>query len=347
MQESCRDARQRLSRLQGSVSQLVAELESSEGTAGVEYKLLSEANELSFALVSDLDKASRDARKFKWHAFYRRGVLRFSPETGRYRIEWLQTDKLENIIAVKNRSMELSELVRFDGKLFAMCDSTGLVFEIDPLQNLAFQRQALPDGNGKVMKPFKAEWATVKDGKLLIGSMGREWVGDDGQVEHFDPQWIKSMDRSGRVTSINWRSAFQALRVVTNTTLPGYLWHEAIIWDALLGRWLVLPRKASEHEPYTPESDETRGCNILLLASEDFSDIELLRIGPLEPEWGFTALRKVPGTNDTYAALKVLEVGKRTETKITVFDLKGNMLLDSPFEHVDERIKYEGLEFTD
>ena len=77
--------------------------------------------------------------------------------------------------------MELSELVRFQEHLLAMChlsqtglwdvlrlwvlagDITGLVFEVDPEEGQAFQRLALADGNGRSMKPFKAEWATVKD----------------------------------------------------------------------------------------------------------------------------------------------------------------------------------------
>jgi len=303
--------------------------------------------ELEFALVSDLDKASRDAKKFSWHALLHRGVLRWSPKQGseRYSIEWLEPTKLTSVLAVKNRSMELSDVISFGGKLLAMCDITGLVFEIDRKRGQAFQRFVLTDGNGDGTKPFKSEWATIKDGELLIGSMGREWVNDKGEVEHFDPQWIKSITAEGRVEHRNWRAFFEALRVVAKTTSPGYLWHEAIIWDPELRKWLILPRKASEKEPYTPESDETRGTNILLLASEDFEQVEVMTIGPLEPEWGFAALRKVPGTNDTYAALKVLEVGKRTETKITVFDLRGNFLLDTPFEIVDASVKYEGIEF--
>jgi len=303
--------------------------------------------ELEFALVSDLDKASRDANKFSWHSLLHRGVLRWSPSEGkeRYSIEWLDTKKLTSVLAVKNRSMELSDIINFNGKLLAMCDITGVIFEVDKQKGQAYQKFVLADGNGEVTKPFKSEWATIKDGELLIGSMGREWVNDKGEVEHFDPQWIKSINPDGRVEHRNWRPFFEAVRVVAKTTSPGYLWHEAIIWDAELRKWLILPRKASETEPYTPESDETRGTNMLLLASEDFTQIEVVRIGPVEPEWGFAALRKVPGTNDTYAALKVLEVGQRTETKITVFDLRGNFLLDSPFQHVDASIKYEGLEF--
>lgn len=35
---------------------------------------------------------------------------------------------------------------------------------------------ALRTGNGDEPKPFKGEWATVKDGVLWVGSVGKEWV---------------------------------------------------------------------------------------------------------------------------------------------------------------------------
>ena len=38
-----------------------------------------------------------------------------------------------------------------------------------------FQRWAIADGDGDEAKPFKTEWATIKDGKLWIGSIGFEW----------------------------------------------------------------------------------------------------------------------------------------------------------------------------
>ena len=182
-----------------------------------------------------------------------------------------------------------------------------------------------------------------QDGFLFVGSMGREWTDNDGSVVHRDAQWVKRIDASWHVQSLDWMQMFEALRAAVGAKLPGYLWHEAIIWDPSLQRWIVLPRKVSQ-EPYSPTADETRGSNLLLLANEDVSVVETVRVGPLEPEWGFAAVRKVPGTNDTFAALKVLEVGKRTATKLCVFNLRGRMLLDTIFADVSE-MKFEGLEF--
>lgn len=313
----------------------------------------------NFALVSDLDKASRDPKKLVWRALLQHGTLSFHPTAGSggspWRIRWGATEKLESTLAVKNRSLELSELVRYNGQLLAVCDITGIVYEVDLAKRKAYQRWALGDGDGFNTKPFKSEWATVKDGALLIGSMGREWVAEDGSIEHFNNQWVKTIDANGRVSSVNWRPVYEALRAATNTTLPGYLWHEAVEWDPRTRRWLVLPRKASENEPYTPESDETRGTNLLLVASEDFSTIEVRHLGPMEPEWGFSAIRKVPGSDSVYLALKVLEVDGRTASRIALFDLSGpggapRMLLDPPLQPVggdpgDADAKYEGLDF--
>lgn len=329
------------------------------GAAVDPRRLLYQARELEFALVSDLDKASRDPKRFSWHSLVQHGVLRFDPagaEGGRWWVEWRGVDRLESKIAVKNRSLELSEVVRFNGELLAVCDVTGLVYRIDLKRKQAYQRWALADGDGDNTKPFKAEWATVKDGALLVGSMGREWYREDGSIENFNNQWVKHIDAAGGMRSINWRPVYEALRTATGTTSPGYLWHEAVEWDPRHRRWLILPRKASEHEPFDDEKDEKRATNVLLLASEDFSSIEVRHVGPLEPEWGFTALRKVPGTDATFLALKAREVAGQTATRIVLFELQGpggepRLLLEPAAQPIGggegaaATAKFEGLEF--
>ena len=49
------------------------------------------------------------------------GALTFESGTGLYRLDWFNTTRLESTLSVKNRSMELSELVRYEGRLFAFC----------------------------------------------------------------------------------------------------------------------------------------------------------------------------------------------------------------------------------
>ena len=49
----------------------------------------------------------------------------------------------------------------------------------------------MADGNGKSIKPFKMEWATRKDGELIVGSVGKEWVTKEHGFIHNDAEWIK------------------------------------------------------------------------------------------------------------------------------------------------------------
>lgn len=320
-------------------------------------KLLFNLPRLDFAIVSDLDTKSRDPNKFLWRSHFKRGTLvRKASVTDQFEIQWSNETLLESRTSYRNRSMELSELVRYDHLLLAMCDITGLVFKIklSKLNNQkpqVFQRWALADGDGEKAKPFKGEWATVKDGMLYMGSTGKEWtsLGSTGTnkesvVLHRNPEWVKSIDRNGRIDNIDWGPIYQSIRTATNTSWPGYLWHEAVHFDQLSRRWIFLPRKASQ-TGYRPDEDEYKGTNLLITTDEYFSDLVVTRLGPLEKEYGFSSVRKIPGTKDLFVALKVREVQGETSTKMTVFDLKGHFHIDPPFVNVDDTNKFEGLAF--
>ena len=99
----------------------------------------------------------------------------------------------------------------------------------------------------------------------------------------------------GKITNVDWSYVYQALRHATNTTYPGYLWHEAVTFVPRTRTWYFLPRKASEDTPYDPVVDETLGTNLLIVASEDFKSIRVQTIGPLQKDRGFTTLRHIPG----------------------------------------------------
>ncbi|KAL6064806.1 Soluble calcium-activated nucleotidase 1 [Balamuthia mandrillaris] len=294
-----------------------------------------------FAIVTDLDKLSRDPQEFVWHAFMKKGLL-IRNARANFTIQWEDTIRLTSSTAHKNRSMELSELAKFKGKLLAMCDYTGIVYQIS--DSRMFQRHALADGNGKEPKPFKTEWATVKDDLLYLGSIGKEWV-VDGKMVHYNPQWVKTVDKNGHINNYDWGANYQALRQHTNTTYPGYLSHEAVEWHPGLRKWLFLPRKASENISYDEATDERMATNLLLMASEDFSQVESVRVGPLLPEAGFTSMKLVPDTNEIIA-LRAMEVGSTTKTWITVFDRQGNFRLEPSWQQlVSPDTKYEGLAF--
>jgi len=85
---------------------------------------------------------------------------------------------------------------------------------------------------------------------------------------------------------------------------------------------------------------------MLLIANEDFSQIDVRRIGPLDCELGFTSMKLIPDTNEILA-IKVLEVGNQTRTFITAFDLQGHFYLEPEWMAlVSDTIKYEGLAFV-
>lgn len=264
-----------------------------------------------FAIVADLDQNSRHPDKFSWISYYREGTLDLQVN-GSYAVDWTAQHTLESRIAYKNRSMELSELVQFGHVLLGFCDITGLVFKLTVTEKDAnvFLRYAIADGNGHATKPFKSEWATIKDGLLWVGSTGKEWNDWDPKtgkevIKHRNTQWVKTIEESGRITNYDWSAVYTALRTATNTTFPGYLWNEAVLWDPRLGRWLFLPRRASSEMPYRSDTDMHLGTNILMSTSEDFSDIVVHTIGPFEPEWGFSSLRKIPGTDAQYDIVPV------------------------------------------
>ena len=59
-----------------------------------------------------------------------------------------------------------------------------------------------------------------------------------------------------------------------------------------------MPRRASKNK-YNDVDDERMGTNLMLTASEDFSDIRVTKVGTLdEPSHGFSSFKFVPGTDD-------------------------------------------------
>jgi hypothetical protein len=363
--------------------------------------LLFYEDEYPFAIISDLDQQSRHPEKFEWKSLLKRGriVRKFDKNNQgneMFGVEWdLAEDRtLTSDISRKNRSMEMSELVTYNHLLLGMCDYTGIVYKIDKEQGRVFQRHMITDGNGDEPKPFKIEWATVKDGLLYIGSIGLEWV-ENGKIKHRNPEWIKTISDDGTINNINWHPIYTAIRSVTNTTRPGYLWHEAVHWDPRSRLWVMLPRKASHGTIYHPKTDETMGTDLIVLCNEDFTDIQVRRLKPRSRaplptpatpagapggggagsgggrtagsnnvndtdaiyesnEYGFTSVRKLPGSNGLFVATKVREVTRldattgeevdHTHTVMTVFDLEGNIRSEPRWIEVGEA-KYEGLEF--
>jgi soluble calcium-activated nucleotidase 1 len=363
--------------------------------------VLDPEGQLEFLIVADLDHASRVEDKLSWRSTLRRGALVRDTSTGNFTLSWTGRGDVRSSIARKGRGMELSTLAAFRGGLWSACDYTGILYRLLPSADpeggegwntpTAVPTRVLVDGPELgspeyfgATKGMKAEWSTVKDGEMLVGSIGKEWIDSaSGAVLHRGPEWVKIISaEGGAVRAVDWGPRFAAMRSATGTEYPeGYLWHEAVLWHPEGRRWVVAPRKASANVPYSPEADQTKGTNLLLVANEDFSEIRVLRLGPEEPRYGFTALRQLPGIfspaasavprpsaidgsdaertvaaidatdapRHLFAALKVKEVELAsgevsTHTKLAVFDLEGRFYTDPPFLHVSED-KYEGIEF--
>jgi soluble calcium-activated nucleotidase 1 len=324
-------------------------------------------------MVADLDARSRHPHQLQWHSYVTLGELTLPPleptdaaahsaaaaDTtaaaaaaaaaagvgASVGVTWGATTEMTTSLAANNRSIELSDMVWFQGKFLTVCDYTGVVYKFRPQTGEIFPRFILADGDGKVARAFKSEWMTVYGPHLLVGSHGKEWV-SGGKVIARGAEWVKVIQEGGKVSSVDWQHVYHRIRRAANATSPGYLSHEAVLWHEPARKWVFLPRKASHEQPFDDEADEQMGTNLLILVSEDLeSSVEVLRVGPLEPEWGFASLARVPGS-DLMLATKVREVGSETQTKLALFDLRGRMLFPGDgFVSVDADRKYEGIEF--
>ena len=315
------------------------------------------------AIITDLDKRSSTIEggdKGTFQAYMRIGHLtahykdnmreNFPNSPQSFSIEWEKD--LTSYVSGHNeqgRGMECSELVYYKGVLYTGDDRTGLVYELTRPHpgGLAIPRYTLMEGSGVTNKGFKIEWMTVKGDKLYVGSFGKEYTNSDGSVKNRNNLWVKIIDEEGRITHADWTHQYDAMRKATGTSFPGYMIHESVEWSAVHQKWFILPRRVSTL-PYDDVSDEIRGSNTMLIASEDFNNVEVRYITPLTPTRGFSTFKFVPGSGDNIiVALKSEEkeqAGTQT-THVTVFDLAGNILLAET--EIDGGYKYEGIEFID
>ncbi|KAH3872186.1 soluble calcium-activated nucleotidase 1-like [Dreissena polymorpha] len=299
--------------------------------------------QFKIALVTDLDTDSKsETKKNTWLSYLLYGNFTISDDLSKVSV--LFDGKpvlLSSQVSEGGRGMELSELIVFNNRLYTVDDRTGIVYEIR--DNLVIQRFLLTDGNGNEGKGFKCEWATVKDRRLYVGGLGKEWTTTDGEVVNTNPQWVKSIGIAGDIQHHDWKGNYNALRAKTNMNLPGYIIHESGVWSSVHQKWFFLPRRASTFK-YEESADEHRASNLMFTASEDFQDIEVSSVGKLNPTHGFSSFKFVPGTKDSVlVALKSEEDGSKKASYIMVFDIKGNIILDET--KIGDK-KFEGIEFV-
>ena len=297
-------------------------------------------------IVSDLDKKSRveSDKKGLWKSVMKKGLLK-RMDNGMYSIQWISDTELFTKISEAGRGMELSALVEFNRRLFTFDDRTGLAFEI--VGKKAIPRYIMMEGDGNTDKGQKTEWATVKDGKMYVGSFGKEYTNPDGSIKNTNNMWISIIDRNGVVTHEDWTDQFNKLREAVGCPYPGYMIHEAITWSPVRRQWVILPRRVSK-EAYDENEDERRGSNTVIFASEDFSKIEVKHITPLTPTRGFSDFKFLPGSKDQIIVALKSEENEEAQTQntyITVFDVNGKILMEET--EIPGMMKFEGLEFRD
>lgn len=319
---------------------------------------------LGLVIVADLDKQSRDETSHKplFYSFLQHATLTITAndvlQKDEYAVTWGEKRKFTTTMNEAGRGFELSELAWFDGKLLAFDDRTGIVYRLknidsvggsatDPKKKLqAIPEHIVMEGDGVAGKGQKHEWATVKDGELYMGSVGKEFTDNDGHVLGDTNLWVAVMDAHGDVRHEDWTARFARVRTALGADWPGYVVHEAIEWSSAHRQWFLLPRRVST-EAYNDMLDEKRGSNKLVIASEDFSTVQVRDVGTVTPLRGFSSFKFFPRTGDNViVAIKSVEIEvENLQTSfLTVFDVHGNVLLEEtelPGGH-----KYEGIAFA-
>ncbi|XP_067006616.2 soluble calcium-activated nucleotidase 1 [Anabrus simplex] len=301
---------------------------------GVNYRI---------GVISDMDKSSKSREEENtWISYYQKGYLSWNPKTRAVSVIWDSAPPvvLKSNLGEGGRGMELSELITFNGKLIAVDDRTGVVYELQNDQVIPWV--LLTDGDGRTPKGFKMEWAAVKDQFLYLGGLGKEWTSGTGELLNYNPQWIKTVSPTGEVSHHNWRDKYSKLRRSFGIEFPGYMIHEAVGWSAVHKRWFFLPRRASKNK-YNEELDEKMGTNIILSADDNFEDIQVTYVGEVIPTHGFSSFKFLPDTDDqVIIALRTMETKEKIATFIMAFTVTGLILMP---ETSIGNIKFEGFEF--
>mmetsp|Transcript_2773 Transcript_2773/g.3949 ORF Transcript_2773/g.3949 Transcript_2773/m.3949 type:complete len:432 (+) Transcript_2773:106-1401(+) len=311
----------------------------------------SKQTDFTIRIISDLDQQSKEGKPEKpsFHSLFVKGILHRDLSTNQYSIQWEKQDKLVSKHNEAGRGMELSELIMYNQKMYSVEDRTGIVYEIMDFKGespYAVPRIITTEGDGNTDKGMKLEWATVKDGELVLGSFGKEYTASDGSIINRNNLWVIILDKWGGIRHEDWSENFMKLRKAAGAAPPGYMIHEAIMWSTHLNRWVVLPRRVSA-ERYDEVEDEKKGSNMVMLCSEDFNDIHTVRIGNITPERGFSTFKFVPGTKDQVVVAIKSEENAEEETQSSyavVFNLNGEILMEET--EIPGGVKYEGLEFV-
>lgn len=67
----------------------------------------------------------------------------------------------------------------------------------------------MPEGDGNLDKGMKLEWATEKDGNLVVGSFGKEYTDDMGRIVNTNNNWVITIDPNGEITREDWTQQYK------------------------------------------------------------------------------------------------------------------------------------------
>ena len=287
------------------------------------------------------------------------GTITRNPETNRYSLVMESTRELITKHNEAGRGAEFSELTVFNDRLLTFDDRTGDVFEIlnkkDGKDSFVVPRFIITEGEGDTDKGMKWEWATVKNGELYMGSMGKEFTNPDGSIANTNNLWISVLNANGEIRREDWVSKYNFVREKLGAASPGYLIHEAINWSPHMKKWVFAPRRVSS-QPYDDVLDEKRGSNKVVLVNESFTDAKVVEVKMANKDGlhGFSSFAFVPNTDDRHVlALRSVEedcAGDdldvcKQRSYFVIFDvLTGEVLMDEV--QIDEPLKYEGVEFV-
>ncbi|CAF0703078.1 unnamed protein product, partial [Brachionus calyciflorus] len=297
--------------------------------------------------IADLDTSSKiEGKETKFVSFLLKGRLILNDDLRNAEIEFdHEPSELSTQYSYGDRGMELSELIVFNGKLYSCDDRTGIIYEIHADRNMAIPWVILVDGDGKnTSKGFKCEWMTVKNRKLFVGGLGKEWTTSKGVLVNHNPQWVKVVGHLGDVSHVDWVENYNKIRSEGGYSYPGYMVFESCAWSRNENKWYFLPRRASK-ESYDEKLDEQRATNLMISADENFEKISYKSIGTIVPIRGYSSFKFVPETNERLIiALKSEEDNGSTRTYVTLFDVSGLILIQDKL--ISDKLKYEGIEFV-
>ena len=315
-----------------------------------------------FAAVTDLDELSKveGENKPTFRSVLLPGILSSNKdEKGKvtYRMEMGTPRELITKHNEAGRGAEFSELTLYQNRLYTFDDRTGDVFEIlnkaDGQESFVVPRFVITEGDGETDKGMKWEWATVKNGELVMGSMGKAYTDSAGNVMNRNNLYVSILNSRGELRREDWSKRYDVVRQAVNAMDPGYVIIEACLWSDYWRKWIFLPRRISQ-EMYNDIKDEHKGSNKLIMVDERFTKTSVVTIAmeSMDSLKGFSSFAFVPGTKDRHAiALRSVEEGCaddgecKQRSYCLVFDVKTGEVL-SPEIEFEGGMKFEGIEFV-